>query len=238
MLQDFSGQNLRGRSFKGQNLAGANFNGADIRGTDFSWANLTDANLTNVHAGVSQKWIISVGLLLLFLIFSALSTYLIVPVLVNIFIIIFLTIGTSKYNYTTNGQILTVTSVLAILGSVALVLAVVLYLVITQIASVSVVIAGLPPVVVGIVGLVYVVLVGSESGILSTANNDVGGFISLSKAIINELIKNTITNTGGTSFHAANLINADFQNASLKYTNFGKANVTCNLYKMVSSKKP
>jgi uncharacterized protein YjbI with pentapeptide repeats len=74
--------------------------------------------------------------------------------------------------------------------------------------------------------LVYVVLVGSESGILSTANNDVSGFISLSKAIINELIKNTITNTGGTSFHAANLTNADFQNASLNYTNFGKANVT------------
>ena len=226
MRADFSGQNLRGRSFKGQNLAGANFNGADIRGADFSWANLTDANFTNVHAGVSQKWIISVGLLLLSLVLSALSPSLIVAMLVTIFIIIFLTINTFKYNYTTNGRILTITSALAILGSIALVLAVVLYLVITQIASLSVVIAGAIPVIVGILGLVYVVLVGSESGILSTANNDVGGFISLSKAIINELLKNTITNTGGTSFHAANLTNADFQNASLKYTNFGKANVT------------
>jgi uncharacterized protein YjbI with pentapeptide repeats len=36
MLQEFSCQNLLGRSFKGQNLTGVNFSGADIRGTDFS----------------------------------------------------------------------------------------------------------------------------------------------------------------------------------------------------------
>ncbi|MCH4904217.1 hypothetical protein GSN00_07410 [Cylindrospermopsis raciborskii CHAB3438] len=34
--QDFSNQNLRGRSFKGQNLEGANFSHADIRGANFT----------------------------------------------------------------------------------------------------------------------------------------------------------------------------------------------------------
>ena len=39
MAEDFSGQNLRGRSFKGRDLTGANFSGTDIRGATFlhSW---------------------------------------------------------------------------------------------------------------------------------------------------------------------------------------------------------
>jgi uncharacterized protein YjbI with pentapeptide repeats len=52
MPQDFSHQNLRGRSFKGQNLAGANFSGADIRGADFSEANLRGANFSHAKAGL------------------------------------------------------------------------------------------------------------------------------------------------------------------------------------------
>ncbi|MBD2254758.1 pentapeptide repeat-containing protein [Nostoc parmelioides] len=46
MPQDFSGQNLRGRSFKGQNLEGANFSYADIRSTDFTGANLKNAHFS------------------------------------------------------------------------------------------------------------------------------------------------------------------------------------------------
>ncbi|MEA5567790.1 pentapeptide repeat-containing protein [Anabaena sp. UHCC 0399] len=52
MPQDFSHQNLRGRSFKGQDLAGANFSYADIRGADFSGANLTGANFSHATAGL------------------------------------------------------------------------------------------------------------------------------------------------------------------------------------------
>ncbi|QLE59662.1 pentapeptide repeat-containing protein [Nostoc sp. TCL26-01] len=52
MPQDFSYQNLRGRSFKGQNLAGANFSYADIRGTDFTGANLTGANFSHATDGL------------------------------------------------------------------------------------------------------------------------------------------------------------------------------------------
>ncbi|MFN6565255.1 MAG: pentapeptide repeat-containing protein [Nostoc sp. ChiSLP01] len=57
MPQDFSHQNLRGRSFKGQDLALANFSYADIRGADFSGANLRGANFTGVRAGLHKWWI-------------------------------------------------------------------------------------------------------------------------------------------------------------------------------------
>lgn len=59
MSQDFSGQNLRGRSFRGQNLEGANFSYADIQGTDFSNANLRRANFSHAQAGLKFVWIIA-----------------------------------------------------------------------------------------------------------------------------------------------------------------------------------
>ncbi|MHC5748116.1 MAG: pentapeptide repeat-containing protein [Nostoc sp.] len=58
MPQDYSGQNLRGRSFKGQNLEGANFSGADIKSADFTGANLTDANFSHAQAGLQRRWAI------------------------------------------------------------------------------------------------------------------------------------------------------------------------------------
>lgn len=59
MPQDFSGQNLRGRSFKGQDLTGANFSRADIRGANFTDATLTGANFSYAKAGLQRRWIIS-----------------------------------------------------------------------------------------------------------------------------------------------------------------------------------
>ncbi|WP_392477079.1 pentapeptide repeat-containing protein [Nostoc sp. C110] len=56
MPQDFSGQNLRGRSFKGQNLEGANFSYADIRGANFTGANLQGANFSKAKAGLQKRW--------------------------------------------------------------------------------------------------------------------------------------------------------------------------------------
>lgn len=58
MAQDFSGQNLRGRSFKGEDLTGANFSDADIRGTNFSNATLIGANFSHAKAGLQYRWII------------------------------------------------------------------------------------------------------------------------------------------------------------------------------------
>ncbi|MBD2511347.1 pentapeptide repeat-containing protein [Nostoc muscorum FACHB-395] len=59
MPQDFSGQNLRGRSFKGQNLEGANFSYADIRSADFTGANLRNANFSHAKAGLKNFWMIT-----------------------------------------------------------------------------------------------------------------------------------------------------------------------------------
>ncbi|MBN4003574.1 MAG: pentapeptide repeat-containing protein [Nostoc sp. LPT] len=58
MHQDFSGQNLRGRSFKRQNLEGANFSGADIKSADFTGANLRGANFSHAQAGLQKRWAI------------------------------------------------------------------------------------------------------------------------------------------------------------------------------------
>ena len=63
MPEDFSGENLRGRSFKGQDLSGANFSGADIRGANFSNAILKDANFSGVLGGLPRKWLITLILL-------------------------------------------------------------------------------------------------------------------------------------------------------------------------------
>lgn len=53
-LQDFSGQNLQGRSFKGQDLTGANFSYANIRGADFSSSTLIGANFSHAQAGLAS----------------------------------------------------------------------------------------------------------------------------------------------------------------------------------------
>ncbi|MFL0648417.1 pentapeptide repeat-containing protein [Cylindrospermopsis raciborskii UAM/DH-BiRr] len=55
--QDFSNQNLRGRSFKGQNLEGANFSHADIRGANFTDACLQGANFSYAKAGLQKRWV-------------------------------------------------------------------------------------------------------------------------------------------------------------------------------------
>ncbi|MBD2459077.1 pentapeptide repeat-containing protein [Nostoc sp. FACHB-87] len=71
MPQDFSGQNLRGRSFKAQNLEGANFSGADIRGVDFSGVNLRSANFSHATAGLA--WGGLIALLVTALLFAAVA---------------------------------------------------------------------------------------------------------------------------------------------------------------------
>jgi uncharacterized protein YjbI with pentapeptide repeats/uncharacterized protein (DUF697 family) len=52
MVQDFSGQRLRGRSFRGEDLRGANFTRADLRGVDLRGANLTGANFSHARLGL------------------------------------------------------------------------------------------------------------------------------------------------------------------------------------------
>ncbi len=58
MPQNFSGQNLRGRSFKGIDLTGADFSHADIRSTDFTDAILTETSFCHAQAGLQRRWAI------------------------------------------------------------------------------------------------------------------------------------------------------------------------------------
>ena len=57
-MEDFSGQDLRGRNFTGQNLTEANFSSADIRGAKFTNAVLKSANFTEAKAGLQRRWIV------------------------------------------------------------------------------------------------------------------------------------------------------------------------------------
>lgn len=79
MPQDFSGQNLQGRSFSGQDLTGANFSHANIRGADFSRAILRGANFSHVKAGLRAPLLILIVVVSLliaagFLTYTASST--------------------------------------------------------------------------------------------------------------------------------------------------------------------
>jgi hypothetical protein len=56
MPQDFSHQNLRGRSFKGQDLTGANFSYSDIRGASFTNAILRNTKFIDAKAGLQPCW--------------------------------------------------------------------------------------------------------------------------------------------------------------------------------------
>jgi len=71
MPQDFSGQNLRGRSFKGQDLTGADFSYTDIHSADFTNAILRGANFHHARAGLQRHW--TILLIVVLFLLSALS---------------------------------------------------------------------------------------------------------------------------------------------------------------------
>jgi uncharacterized protein YjbI with pentapeptide repeats len=225
MPQDFSRQNLRGRSFKGQNLTGANFSYTDIRGADFTGANLRGADFSYAKTGLQKRWFIGCLTLLICLLLSAILGSIYIAVVITIIFTFCIRLVASKYHSNFRSLALTVTAVFAVAGFITWILALMIYALINQ--SASIVVVGFVPIGFALCGIFFIALIGSQAGIVSTAVNKVkAGILPMSTAIVDEFVKIAIVNTGGTSFQNADLTKADFSKASLKYSNFKRANIT------------
>ncbi len=136
-------------------------------------------------------------------------------------------VGASWYNWAVSS---TTYLVLVMGGSIALVLALIISAYVTGSISISLLLAATVPLALAFIGFAYFI-VGSNAAMISTSIPKVkvkakGGFVSLFIAIADETLKNAIVNTGGTSFREADLTDANFSGATLKYTNFGATNIT------------
>ncbi len=224
MTQDYSGQNLRGRSFRGQNLAGANFSCADIRSTDFTGASLIGANFNNAKTGLRRRWAFLLVLLswllagisgifslfngaLVLLIFDTKSENQISGwVALILFIVIFAAIIRQGINAAVAGAV-------AFVGAVAA-------------AAVVAVAVAVAFAVAFAAAFAFAVAFAVAFAFVSSLPN-----IYIAHQALKGNEKYTIIRTttiafaafGGTSFRNADLTDADFTQATLKSTDFRKA---------------
>jgi uncharacterized protein YjbI with pentapeptide repeats len=213
MSPNYGGQNLRGRSFKGQNLTGANFSKADIRGANFTNAILKGADFSGAKAGLQKRWVI--GLLIITFLQSALSGFL------SIFIGVLIT-----YVFDTKS------SENVIVGIVSLVIVTVFCIITIRKGLVAGAVAG----AVAVAGTVALDVALAVAGAVALAV--AGVFVIFSAYIGWRSLKGderdpwirsyaiAFAATGGTSFHGADLTDADFTGAILKKTDFRTANLT------------
>ncbi|MFM5897634.1 MAG: pentapeptide repeat-containing protein [Dolichospermum sp.] len=220
MPPNYSGQNLRGRSFKGQNLTGANFSKADIRGVDFTNANLKGADFTGAKAGLQRRWVI--GLLIITLLLSALLSALALSGLFSTASVVLVYYAFDKNIIAGIVALVTLVifciitarkSLLAGLGMVAVAFGIIAVSSVTIASSIQGISIGL--LVLAFTGVVTC----SVTFTWRSLNGDKRDTWLRSYAIV-------FAATGGTSFHGADLTDADFTGATLKNTDFRKANLT------------
>lgn len=240
MPQDFSGQNLRGRSFKGQDLSGANFSYADIRSGDFTNANLRSANFKGAKAGLQRRWAIVLtvvswvlsGLSGVFSIFTGVLVgyvfdttnretfvagvvYLIT--LAVFFILTFrkgLAVGLGAFAFAFAVAVAGAFA-FAFAGSVAVAVAVAFAFAGAVAFAFAVAFAGAGSVAVAGAFAVVSTLLYAYIGWRSLAGDE-------KHALIRPLII-AFAATGGTSFRGADLTDADFTSATLRNTDFRSA---------------
>ncbi|WP_414528821.1 pentapeptide repeat-containing protein [Nodularia chucula] len=227
--QDFSRQNLRGRSFKGQNLEGANFSKADIRGANFTNAILKGANFSGAKAGLQRHWVIL--LLMVTLVLLALA---------GIYLVSFgLSVASSIFDTKYPGSVFMGSVYLILVGVFCIVTVRKGYTTGLKSLAVTLVITSL---------IVLTVAVAFPGTFLSTRTSSRGLVLAFALVFALVLIlfsifigwriqgkhdkddwlnsfANIFAATGGTSFHGANLINADFTGAILQNTDFRKADL-------------
>ncbi|MDP5337267.1 MAG: pentapeptide repeat-containing protein [Nodularia sp. (in: cyanobacteria)] len=225
----YAGRNLRGRSFKGQNLEGENFSKADIRGANFTDAILKGADFTGAKAGLQRRWVIL--LLIVTLVLLALA---------GIYLVSFgLSVASSIFDTKYPGSVL--------MGSVYLIL-VGVFCIVTVRKGITTGLKSLAVTLVITSLIVLTVAVAFPGTFLSTRTSSRGLVFAFALVFALVLIlfsifigwriqgkhdkddwlnsfANIFAATGGTSFHGANLINADFTGAILQNTDFRKADL-------------
>ena len=237
MPQDFSGQNLRGRSFKGQNLEGADFSHTDIRGANFTGANLQRANFSKAKSGLQKRWVmililISLLLIGIFGLLSILVGFLVSLIfdsnpgsqivgwfnlIINIAVIIIIIRKGINTNFT-----VVVAAAFAFTLAFAFVLAfaVAVVLVIAAIDSGSgrIGLSGTAPPAKLFAGTVVFLLLGIY--VVRQAMKGSEKYALVRSAVI------AFASFGGTSYRNTNLNNANFSHAILKGTDFRGADLT------------
>ncbi|MEI3650253.1 MAG: pentapeptide repeat-containing protein [Dolichospermum lemmermannii FEM_B0920] len=228
MSPDYSGQNLQGRSFKGQNLTGANFSKADIRGADFTNTILKGADFSNAKAGLQRRWVI-ILLIIALLLLALASIYSIIiglsvanifdtkhpgnilmGVVSLVFILVFCIVAIRK-GLTAGLEVLVI---LFVIASFLVIITVIAF------PKAFTVIKTSPQ---GLV-LIFALFITFSFILFSI-------FIAwriegrYDKDSWLDLYITALCTLKGTSFHSANLINADFTGAILKNTDFSKANI-------------
>ena len=230
--RNFQGANLRGLSFKGKDLSGADFSGADIRGTDFTDAILVGTIFRGAKAGLEKYWLISALFVIVCLFLSGISGIITIAAAVTIFVSIFVALVASKRTNIAQSALLTILLVLSIAGSISFILVVFILVLPLRInGKFDMFTASILPFTLSFFGLIFVSLFGTNTGLVTAAKYKTeAGLLPLLIAIAYELIKRSIVKTGGTSFHSATLVNANFQQANLRYTDFVQANLTHTIW--------
>ena len=214
MPENYVNQDLRGQSFKGQDLTGADFSNADIRGGSFKGAILKGANFANAKGGVTKKSF--VVYLLLILVLSVLAGFFMAICNVWIALIVQGILEIFKANTNTNIIIYTLLySIVYVSISVILIRREKYSLwnisIITAVAvAVAVAVAGAGATLIQLILSVYIAYRTKKEDEQFDTYRKFG--LSLSSLF-------------GTNFDGANLADAVFNKATLKYCRFSKETI-------------
>ncbi|PSB33690.1 pentapeptide repeat-containing protein [Stenomitos frigidus] len=227
--RDFRRVNLRGQSFKGQDLSGADFTEADIRGANFTNAVLKGTNFTRAIAGLHSYWLPTASILVISLCISIIFGSIFTTSLTLIVLVAVVISAASCRLH--NPQLKTLISVATITVSLISLLSASLSLtihgLIIGLPSKNVLISSSLGLFLGILGILYVLIKGSQAGIIPSATGQFKvGFLRLSSALTREVFKFSIILTGGTGFQGSDLTDAQFIYSNLRHADLYRANLS------------